>query len=88
VDSSPFPFDDELEGKREERAFEWLQSVQGNNDVLAEAASSKFLTGNRRLAAAKAGTELAPENLAANGDLEPQVPMDSCKVIPVGVCSQ
>jgi hypothetical protein len=65
--------------KREERAFEWLQSVQGNNDVLAEAASSKFLTGNRRLAAAKAGNELAPENLAANGDLEPQVPVDSRK---------
>jgi hypothetical protein len=65
--------------KREERAFEWLQSVQGNNDVLAEAASSKFLTGNRRLAAAKAGSELAPENLAANGVFEPKVLVDSRK---------
>jgi hypothetical protein len=39
--------------RREERAFEWLQSVQGNKNVLAKAASSKFLTGNRRAVVAK-----------------------------------
>jgi hypothetical protein len=36
--------------KREELAFEWLLSMQGSKHVVAEAASSKFLTGsvNRR----------------------------------------
>jgi hypothetical protein len=66
--------------KREERAFEWLQSVQGNNDVLAEAASSKFLTGNRRPAVAKGeGNEFAPANLSAYGVPDPQVPAPSRK---------
>jgi hypothetical protein len=66
--------------KREMRAFEWLQSVQGNNDVLAEAASSKFLTGNRRPAVAKGeGNELAAANSAANGVPEPQVLVASRK---------
>ena len=32
--------------RKEERAVEWLHSVEAGNDVLAEAASSKFLTGN------------------------------------------
>jgi hypothetical protein len=66
--------------KREERAFEWLQSVQGNGDVLAEAASSKFLTGNRRPAVAKGeGNEFAPANLSAYGVPDPQVPAASRK---------
>jgi hypothetical protein len=66
--------------KREERAFEWLQSVQGNGDVLAEAASSKFLTGNRRQAVAKGeGNEFAPANLSAYGVPDPQVPAASRK---------
>jgi hypothetical protein len=65
--------------KREERAFEWLQSVQGNKHVLAEAASSKFLTtgnGNRRRRPA-AGAEIENNELpAASGVLEqPQVPV-------------
>lgn len=34
--------------KKEQRAVEWLQSVEAGNDVLAEAASSKFLTGSNR----------------------------------------
>jgi hypothetical protein len=66
--------------KREERAFEWLQSVQGNGDVLAEAASSKFLTGNRRQAVAKGeGNEFAATNLSAYGVPDPQVPVGSRK---------
>jgi hypothetical protein len=66
--------------KREERAFEWLQSVQGNNELLAEAASSKFLTGNRRPAVAKGeGNEFASANLAAFGVPDPQVPAASRK---------
>jgi hypothetical protein len=66
--------------KREERAFEWLQSVQGNGDVLAEAASSKFLTGNRRPAVAKGeGNEFAAANLSAYGVPDPQVPVASRK---------
>lgn len=66
--------------KREERAFEWLQSVQGNNEVLAEAASSKFLTGYRRPAVAKGeGNEFAAANNAANGVREPQTPVGSRK---------
>jgi hypothetical protein len=60
---------------RYERAFEWLHSVQGNKNVFAEAASSKFFTGNRRLVAAKgernelatAAAAAAAANSAENG---------------------
>jgi hypothetical protein len=72
--------------KREELAFDWLLSVQANKHVLAEAASSKFLTGNgnrrRRPAVAVAAKGVRPELAAASksaanaGALEqPRIPV-------------
>jgi hypothetical protein len=37
--------------KKEQRAVEWLQSVEADQNILAEAASSKFLTGSNSPAA-------------------------------------
>jgi hypothetical protein len=76
--------------KREERAFEWLQSVQGNDQVLAEAASSKFLTGSRR-PAANAAAAVFPAAASASASnitagaayrvLEPHVPVEDFRKI-------
>jgi hypothetical protein len=62
--------------QREESAFEWLQSVQGNKHVLAEASSSKFLTGNSNQRRRSARAAKGESNSATNRSVrELQVPV-------------